>query len=71
VVPLLKSIVQALSSYLNERKPDSPFVFPGKTKTGYAEKYNMEKALKRVCMQPFTPHQLSRLYATEMPRNGT
>lgn len=71
VVPLFESIVQASSSYLNERKSDSPPVFPGKTKTGYAGKYNMEKTLKRVYMQPFTPHQLSRLYATGVLRNGT
>jgi len=74
VVPLLESTAQMLAAYLEERKSDSPFVFPGDTKTGYAEIYNIEKTLKRACLragvEPFTPHQLRHLYATEMLRNG-
>jgi site-specific recombinase XerD len=74
VVPLLESTAGALASYLNERRPDPPFVFPGRTRTGHAEIYNVEKTLKRACLragvEPFTPHQLRHLYATEMLRNG-
>lgn len=74
VVPLLESTAQALAAYLEERLSDSPFVFPGNTKTGYAEIYNVEKTLKRACLravvEPFTPHQLRHLYATEMLRSG-
>ena len=49
-------------------------MFPGRTRTGYAEIYNIEKTLKRAFLragvEPFTPHQLRHLYATEMLRNG-
>jgi site-specific recombinase XerD len=34
VVPLLDSTAGALAAYLGERRPDSPFVFPGRTRTG-------------------------------------
>ena len=74
VVPLLDSTAETLRRYLEKRPSDSPFVFPGNTKTGYAEIYNIEKTLKRACLragvEPFTPHQLRHLYATEMLRNG-
>lgn len=53
---------------------DSPFLFPGRTRTGYAEIYNVEKTLNRACLragvEPFTPHQLRHFYATEMLRKG-
>ncbi|MFC1914210.1 tyrosine-type recombinase/integrase [Chloroflexota bacterium] len=74
VVPLLESTAQILAYYLEERKSDSPYVFPGDTRTGYAETYNIEKTLKRACMragvEPFTPHSLRHLYATEMLMKG-
>ncbi len=74
IVPLLESTAETLRRYLEERRSDSPFVFPGATRTGYAEIYNVEKTLKRACrragVEPFTPHQLRHLYATEMLRNG-
>jgi integrase len=74
VVPLLPQVAGALSEYIDSRPSDSLFVFPGKTRTGYAEIYNIEKTLKRACLragvEPFTPHQLRHLYATEMLRNG-
>lgn len=74
VVPLLESTVETLRRYLEERQSDSPFVFPGRGRAGYAEIYNIEKTLKRACMragvEPFTPHQLRHFYATEMLRNG-
>ena len=74
VVPLLQSTADVLSGYLERRPSDSPFVFPGNTKTGYAEIYNIEKTLKRACLragvEPFTPHGLRHFYATEMLRKG-
>ena len=74
VVPLLESTAQMLANYLEERTTDSPYVFPGRTKTGYAEIYNIEKTLKRACLragvEPFTPHGLRHFYATEMLRSG-
>ena len=74
VMPLLPGVSEALRGYIDKRPSDSPFVFPGNTKTGYAEIYNLEKTLKRACIragvEPFTPHQLRHLYATEMLRKG-
>lgn len=74
VVPLLESTSQMLAAYLEERQSDSSFIFPGNTGTGYAEIYNIEKTFKRACVragvEPFTPHQLRHLYATEMLRSG-
>ncbi len=74
VVPLLESTAEMLAGYMEARQSDSPFVFPGNTRTGYAEIYNVEKTLKRACLragvEPFTPHQLRHLYATEMLRSG-
>ena len=74
IVPLLESTAHMLAAYLEERRMDSPFVFPGNTRTGYAEIYNVEKTLKRACLRadvkPFTPHRLRHLYATEMLRSG-
>lgn len=74
VVPLLESTANMLSDYIEERQSDSPYIFPGNTRTGYAEIYNIEKTLKRACfragVEPFTPHQLRHLYATEMLRSG-
>ena len=59
---------------MEKRPTDSPFLFPGKTRTGYAEIYNIEKTLKRACLragvEPFSPHQLRHFYATEMLRSG-
>ncbi|HUU65367.1 MAG TPA: tyrosine-type recombinase/integrase [Dehalococcoidales bacterium] len=74
VVPLLEWTANMLADYIGERRSDSPFIFPGNTRTGYAEIYNVEKTLKRACLragvEPFTPHQLRHLYATEMLRSG-
>jgi integrase len=58
-----------------ERRPsDSPFVFPGNGKLGYAEIYNIEKTLRRACkragVRPFSPHGLRHFYATEMLKKG-
>ena len=73
VVPLLESTAGMLANYLEERPSESPYVFPGRTKTGYAEIYNIEKTLKRACLragvEPFTPHGLRHFYATEMLRS--
>jgi len=74
VVPLLPEMAAALREYMEKRPTDSPFLFPGKTGTGYAEIYNIEKTLKRACLragvEPFTPHGLRHFYATEMLRRG-
>lgn len=74
VVPLLPEIAEALRGYVERQPGDSPFVFPGRTKTGYAEIYNIEKTIKRACLragvEPFTPHQLRHFYATEMLKKG-
>ena len=74
VVPLLPDVSAAIGEYIEKRPSESTFIFPGKTKTGYAEIYNIEKTLKRACIragvEPFTPHQLRHLYATEMLKNG-
>jgi site-specific recombinase XerD len=74
VVPLLPEMAGMLRGYIENRPGDSPFVFPGKTRTGYAKIYNIEKTLRRACLragvEPFTPHQLRHLYATEMLRRG-
>jgi len=59
VMPLLPGVSEALKKYIDGRPSDSPFVFPGKTRTGYAEIYNLEKTLRRACIravvEPFTP----------------
>ena len=74
VVPLLPQVAMAIKEYIERRPSDSPFAFPGRTRTGHAEIHNIEKTLKRACVragvEPFTPHQLRHLYATEMLRNG-
>ncbi len=74
VVPLLPQTAQALDRYMRRRKTDSPYLFPGDTKTGHMDTQNFDKTLKRACIRagvtPFTPHQLRHLYATEMLRGG-
>lgn len=74
VVPLLGETAEMLAAYVEKYPGGSPFVFPGKTKTGYAEIYNIQKTLRRACLRagvkPFTPHQLRHLYATHALRNG-
>jgi site-specific recombinase XerD len=74
VVPLLQVTADTLNAYIKKYPSESPFVFPGNTKTGLAEIHNVEKTLRRTCaragVRPFTPHQLRHFYATEMLRNG-
>ena len=74
VVPLLKGTAEMLAAYIEAYPGDSPFAFPGKTRAGFAEIYNIQKTLKRACLRakvrPFTPHQLRHLYATHALRNG-
>jgi integrase/recombinase XerD len=74
VVPLLQVTADALAVYIRKYPTGSPFVFPGKTRTGHAEIHNAEKTLRHACVRagvrPFTPHQLRHFYATEMLRNG-
>ncbi|HEX76769.1 MAG TPA: tyrosine-type recombinase/integrase, partial [Dehalococcoidia bacterium] len=74
VVPLLRITKEALRGYIDKYPSDSPFVFPGKTRTGYAEIHNIEKTLRGACkragVEPFTPHQLRHFFATEMLRGG-
>jgi integrase len=74
IVPLLPSTVEVLKGYIDRHPSDSPFVFPGKGKTGYAEIYNIEKTLRRACVRvgvkPFPPHALRHFYATEMLKKG-
>ena len=59
---------------MRKRKTDSPFLFPGDTRTGHMDIHNLDKTLRRACVRagvtPFTPHQLRHLYATEMLRGG-
>lgn len=66
--------VDTLRGYMERRPSGSPFLFPGKTKTGYAEIYNVEKTLRRACIRAgvrlFTPHQLRHYFATEMLKGG-
>jgi len=74
VVSLLPQTAEALASYMRRRRSDSPYLFPGKTKTGYMNIHNLDKTLRRMCqrigVRPFTPHQLRHLYATHMLRGG-
>jgi site-specific recombinase XerD len=74
VVPLLPQTAEALSRYMRKRRSDSPYLFPGNTRTGHMEIHNLEKTLRHACQRagvtPFTPHQLRHLYATEMLRGG-
>jgi len=74
VVPLLPDVSRAMGDYMDNHPGNSPFLFPGKTRTGYASICNIEKTLKRVCLragvEPFTPHQLRHFYATEMLKKG-
>jgi site-specific recombinase XerD len=74
VVPLVQMTTDTLKGYMERHPSDSPFLFPGKTKTGYAEIYNIEKTLRRACIRagvkPFTPHQLRHYFATEMLKGG-
>jgi integrase/recombinase XerD len=74
VVPLLQVTAETLAVYIKKYHSESPFVFPGDTRTGHAEIHNAEKTLRHACMRagvrPFTPHQLRHFYATEMLRRG-
>ena len=74
VVPLLPQTADALKAYMKRRKSQSPYLFPGDTRTGHMNIHNLEKTLRRACLRagvrPFTPHQLRHLYATHMLRGG-
>ncbi len=73
-VPLLPQTAEGLRDYMKRRKSQSPYLFPGDTKTGHMNIHNLEKTLRRMCVRlgvrPFTPHQLRHLYATTMLRDG-
>ena len=74
VVPLLPRTAEAIAGYMRRHGGGSPFLFPGETRTGHMDTQNFDKTLKRACqragVEPFTPHQLRHLYATEMLRGG-
>jgi len=74
VVPLLPATAQVLANYMRRRRSDSPYLFPGKTKTGYMNIHNLDKTLRRACkrigVRPFTPYQLRHFYATHMLKSG-
>lgn len=74
IVPLLPSTAENLRSYLVSRQNESPFVFTGEGKCGYANICNIEKTLRRACIRagvkPFSPHGLRHFYATEMLKGG-
>ena len=74
VVPLLPQTAEALAGYMRRHRSNSPFLFPGNTKTGHMDIHNLDKTLRRACrragVRPFTPHQLRHLYATTMLRGG-
>ena len=73
-VPLLPQTAEALRGYMRRRRSESPYLFPGNTRTGHMNIHNLEKTLRRMCkrlgVRPFTPHQLRHLYATHMLRGG-
>ena len=74
VVPLLPQTARALERHIRKNPGESPYLFPGDTRTGHMNIHNLEKTLRRACLRvgvrPFTPHQLRHLYATEMLRGG-
>ncbi len=74
VVPLLPQTADALKVYMYRHRSDSPYIFPGDTRTGHMDIHNLEKTLRRACkrigVRPFTPHQLRHFYATHMLKGG-
>jgi len=74
IVPLLPATAHALASYMRRHKSNSPYLFPGNTKTGHMSIHNFDKTLRRACLRvrvrPFTPHQLRHFYATQMLKAG-
>jgi site-specific recombinase XerD len=75
MVPLLPVTVDAIREYMRAH-PDggSPFLFPGKGKTGYWSIYSYEKTLKRACaavgIKKYTPHCLRHFFATYTLEHG-
>ena len=74
VVPLVSITESALLDYLAARDDDSPYVFPGETRTGWWSISSYEKTLLRACdkmgLKPYTPHYLRHFYATYLLKQG-
>ena len=45
-VPLLPQTAEALARYMRRRRSDSPYLFPGDTRTGHMNIHNLEKTLR-------------------------
>lgn len=74
MVPLLPVTAGALEAYVAKHPNDTPFVWPGRTKTGHCDIHNLEKTLRHACLRagvrPFSPHGLRHFFATEALRDG-
>lgn len=74
VVPLVPVAEAGLKVYMEKHPNDTPYVFPGNTRTGWWSKESYEKTLKRACkklgLKRFTPHGLRHFYATYTLQQG-
>ncbi len=73
IVPISPHVAQVLKAWI-ERDGQSPWLFPGDTKTGYWHISGFEGMLRWLCrrlgIKPFSPHALRHYFATYSLRNG-
>ena len=73
IVLLPDGMIALLREYLGKRT-DSPYLFPGEGATGYwntgSYERTMQRACKRLGIEPVTPHKLRHYFATRALRRG-
>jgi len=74
-VPMIPAAEELLRGWMEDHpEKDSPYVFPGKGKTGYWSISSYEKTLKRACqkydLKNFHPHTLRHFFATYALSHG-
>ncbi len=74
-IPLSPEITTLLLAYMEQNPTDSPWLFPSRlSNTGYQTAQAFYESLQRACkklgIEPFAPHQLRHFYATEALNDG-
>ncbi len=75
LVPISDIVARLLKGHIEQSEyPDSPYVFPGETKTGYWDTSGFRGELTTACKQAeikhIHPHQLRHLFATMALEDG-